>query len=231
MPPVQASGLYCPRQPSNCLLKLSPRMQAASTYHCKMFAITQAMQKWQQYLLGKKFLIVTNQQPLNALTKQVIQTPEQQQWLCKLIGYDFDIIYQPGKSTADALSRIPTSQFLSLTLSEFALLDKLQALNKSDPMLLELQHEADSYSLPQFSFHEGLFVQKYIRLHGFPSKIVTDCDPIFLFDLWKEINRVQGTYLAKNSAYHPQIDGQTEALNKCLEMYLRCFTADTPAAW
>lgn len=57
--------------------KLSPRMQAASTYHREMFAITQVVQKWRQYLLGHKFLILTDQQPLKSLTNQVIQTPEQ----------------------------------------------------------------------------------------------------------------------------------------------------------
>ncbi|KAH0689411.1 hypothetical protein KY289_016769 [Solanum tuberosum] len=75
--------------------KLSPRMQAASTYTREMFAIIEAAQKWRQYLLGRKFLIITDQQPLKALTNQVIQTPEQQRWLNKLIGFDFEILYRP----------------------------------------------------------------------------------------------------------------------------------------
>ena len=42
---------------------------------------------------------------------------------------------------------------------------------------------------------------------------------------------LQDTHLAKSSTYHPQTNGQTKALKKCLEMYLRCFSADSPTDW
>lgn len=51
-------------------------MQGASTYHHEMYAITQAVGKWRQYLLDKTFKIYTDQQSLRSLTKITIQTPE-----------------------------------------------------------------------------------------------------------------------------------------------------------
>lgn len=97
--------------------QLSPRLQQSSTYQREMYAITQAVSKWRQYLLGNRFTIITDQQSLKSITSQVIQTPDQQKWLGKLIGYDFDIVYRPGRinTVADALSRIPATQFLALS--------------------------------------------------------------------------------------------------------------------
>nr|KYP45001.1 hypothetical protein KK1_033462 [Cajanus cajan] len=61
-------------------------MQSESVYVREMFAITEAVKKWRQYLLGQKFVILTDQQSLQHLMSQSIQTPAQQKWLTKLLG-------------------------------------------------------------------------------------------------------------------------------------------------
>jgi hypothetical protein len=39
------------------------------------------------------------------------------------------------------------------------------------------------------------------------------------------------TKLTLTTAYHPQTDGQSERVNQCLEIFLRCSVSTTPAKW
>lgn len=85
-----------------------------SAYAKEMLAIITAVRLWRSYLLGRKFIIQTNQRSLKYLLQQCIATPEQQEWLAKLMGYEYEIQYRPGKENhaADALSRRPESPIL-----------------------------------------------------------------------------------------------------------------------
>ncbi|WVZ07117.1 hypothetical protein V8G54_020463 [Vigna mungo] len=76
-----------------------------------------------------------------------------------------------------------------------------------------------------------VFVKMVVKLHGILKMIVSDRDKVFLSHFWKQLFKLSGTSLHMSIAYHPQTGGQSEALNKFLEMYLRCFTHDTPKDW
>ncbi|OMO96556.1 reverse transcriptase [Corchorus capsularis] len=328
--------------------KLSPQMQFASAYVREMYAITEAVHKWRQYLLGRSFTIFTDQQSLRNLMTQTIQTPEQQKWLAKLLGFNYSIVYKPGRHNlaANALSRCPepAAQYLATSSPVFSFLDSLrhyyatsetgqQLLNQgqqdsnmgysiSDGLLfyqgkivIPEGHELQSQLLHEYhgtptGGHAGisktysrlaaiffwpqmrksvhtfvqscqicqqdismdfitslppsngkttiwvivdrlskyahfialpssvtaaslaeLFSKEICKLHGVPRSIVSDRDSLFLSQFWKELFKLQDTSLKMSTAYHPQTDGQTEVLNRCLETYLRCFASDKPRLW
>lgn len=75
------------------------------------------------------------------------------------------------------------------------------------------------------------FMTNIVKLHGIPKSIVSDRDKVFTSKFWQHLFKLQGTSLPMSTSYDPQTDGQSEALNKCLEMFLRCFTFDNPKAW
>jgi hypothetical protein len=75
------------------------------------------------------------------------------------------------------------------------------------------------------------FIDTIQTLHGTPKIIVSDRDPIFTRNCWIELSSFLGTQLAHSSSYHPQSDGKTEIVNKCLEGYLRCFVSNKQTHW
>jgi hypothetical protein len=70
-----------------------------------------------------------------------------------------------------------------------------------------------------------LFMDQVFKLHDMPHFIVYDRDTNFTNNFWQELFKLQGTQLHLNRAYHPRTNGQTEVVNKCLEIYLRCFAS------
>jgi hypothetical protein len=64
-----------------------------------------------------------------------------------------------------------------------------------------------------------------------PEAIISDRDRICTSKLLKELFKLAEVKLLMSSAYHPQIDGQTERLNQYLEGYLRCAAHSCPKQW
>ncbi|VFQ76085.1 unnamed protein product [Cuscuta campestris] len=149
--------------------KLGPRRRLASTYHKELYAIVEAVQKWRQYLLGREFVIRSDQRSLKELLHQVVQTPDQQFYIRKLMGYKFRIEYKTGASNraADALSRRDDDAELATLFTTYSrplpkLLDALAAENSQDSELQQLHAAVTAGSAKaDFSVHDGLLYYRH----------------------------------------------------------------------
>eukprot|EP00253_Pinus_taeda_P010972 PITA_10972 len=74
-------------------------------------------------------------------------------------------------------------------------------------------------------------MQNVFKLHGLPKTIISDHDVKFTSTFWKTLFVELGTQLNFNTAYHPQIDGQTERVNQVVEDMLRAYVMQQPMLW
>jgi hypothetical protein len=77
----------------------------------------------------------------------------------------------------------------------------------------------------------NLFFRDIIRLHGFPTSIVSDRDIKFMSYLLKTLMAKLGIKLLFSSSSHPQTDGQTEVVNQSLGNLLRVLIKKNPKSW
>jgi hypothetical protein len=71
-----------------------------------------------------------------------------------------------------------------------------------------------------------LYVNEVIRLHGVPVSIISDRDPRFTSRLWPSLQQAMRTKLNMSTAFHPQMDGQSERTIQTLEDLLRSYVLE-----
>ena len=80
-----------------------------STTEREALALVEGIKKFQPYLFGRKFTVVTDHSSLRWLMNIKDATGRLARWSLLLQQYDFEIVYRPGKEhgNADSLSRRP----------------------------------------------------------------------------------------------------------------------------
>jgi hypothetical protein len=63
-----------------------------------------------------------------------------------------------------------------------------------------------------------IFMKEVARLHEIPKTIVSDRDPKFTSNLWKGLFKGLAMNLKFSTTYHPKSAGQTERVNKVIEV-------------
>jgi len=141
---------------------LSQGNLAKSVYEKELMALVLCIHHWRHYLLGKQFTVYTDHKSLKHFLQQRITSPDQQCWLAKLLGYQFEVKYKPGmdNKAADALSRCYDDTELSTLISypQWAESKKLLDEVMADPEIQQKVQEvlSDTSSKPGFSVKQGV---------------------------------------------------------------------------
>lgn len=137
--------------------------RAWSIYAKEMLAIVEAIRTWRLYLLGRKFFIRTDHRSLKYFLDQRVATPEQQKWVAKLLGYDYEILYRPGRenSAANALSRRPDSPLLNpLFVSQVTLWDDMRTAAQDDAYMQQVSRQSTIDPTGPYLMRNGLCFYK-----------------------------------------------------------------------
>jgi hypothetical protein len=85
-----------------------------------------------------------------------------------------------------------------------------------------------TYSIPQLV---ELYMSRILFLHRVLKKIVSDRAIRFTSKFWEMLHETLDTQLRFSSAYHPQVDGQTEGVNQIVDDMLRAFALQYGRSW
>ncbi|GJY86079.1 putative reverse transcriptase domain-containing protein [Tanacetum coccineum] len=76
-----------------------------------------------------------------------------------------------------------------------------------------------------------MYLKEVVTRHEIPLSIICDRDPRFASNFWRSLQNALGTSLDMSTAYHPQIDGQSERTIQTLEDMLRACAIDFGKGW
>ncbi|KAI3510609.1 hypothetical protein L1887_17736 [Cichorium endivia] len=76
-----------------------------------------------------------------------------------------------------------------------------------------------------------LYIDEIVSLHGVRLSIISDRDSRFTSSFWQSFQRAMGSRVKLSTAYHPQIDGQSERTIQTLEDMLRACAIDFAGSW
>jgi hypothetical protein len=122
---------------------------------------------------------------------------------------------------------IPERPWKSLGMDFLGPLPK--SLNGNDMILViidrltKMAHFVPTKSTVTSALTADLFLEHVFRYHGMPESIVSDRDPKFTANFWKNLNKALGIDLLMSTAAHPQTDGQSEAAVKVIQKLIKPF--------
>jgi hypothetical protein len=138
---------------------LNATKEKYSTYDKKFYAVIQSLNKWRHYLIPKEFVLYSDNQALQFITRQEKLNQRHAEWVEFMHNFTFVIkhIYGNANKFADALSR------KSLVIQEFQVKDlgfeNLKEMYQEDP---DFKEAYEAYENPLLR-DNNLWVEYLIR--------------------------------------------------------------------
>ena len=76
-----------------------------------------------------------------------------------------------------------------------------------------------------------LFMHNVWKHHGLPRSITSDWGPQFAAQVMQEINKALSISTKLSMSFHPQMDGQTEIVNKEVQKFLQIYCFEKQDQW
>lgn len=99
----------------------------------------------------------------------------------------------------------------------------LPPFHDNTTILVFVYHFSNGIHLGMLAHHHTshlvavLFMDIIGKLQGMSRSLLSDRDPLFVSHFWQDLFRLSNTQLRMSSAYHLQMNGQTEVLNRAIE--------------
>eukprot|EP00253_Pinus_taeda_P033189 PITA_33189 len=128
--------------------KLKEHEQKYSAYDLELAAVIHALKMWRHYLLGRKFLLLTDHHSLTNYFSQPTLNTRQARWADFLSGFNFEIKHLKGKENrvADALSRkVQCVCKISVSKWQSTLFEKIKSTAERDAVYQQIKQQLQQF--------------------------------------------------------------------------------------
>ncbi|GJU59668.1 putative reverse transcriptase domain-containing protein [Tanacetum coccineum] len=193
-----------------------------TTHDLELGAVVFALKIWRHYLYGTKCVVFTDHKSLQHILNQKELNMRQRRWIELLSDYDCEIRYHPGKANVVANALSQKERVKPLRQDSIRVI--IDGLTKS-------AHFLPMKEMDLTKKLTRLYMKEIVARHGTPVSIISDRDSHFTSRVWQSLHKAVGTQLNLSTAYHPQIDGQSERTIQTLEDMLRACVIDFENGW
>ncbi|KAF8689711.1 hypothetical protein AX14_003210, partial [Amanita brunnescens Koide BX004] len=136
--------------------------------------------------------------------------------------------YMQGKNDNEGVIMLKDKWFIQLWDDDSAINDIMIKISQA------LKRLRDPEIVKELGNLEGvarLFIDHVFRDHGFPIKVISNRGTQFVSQFMKELYEALGIKGNPSTAYHPQMDGQTEQVNQEVKEFLMIFVNNKQDDW